>query len=510
MHSDTDVDTLLGFVWADQIHRIDRLRSAVGIARKHPVALDTADGAEWIESVGHPVPSALTVALHTVITEHMTRSMRDVLAAAIARIGNQAADSRPFAWLRMEQSKDAYETILTVWPGFKERCIARSDGHGNESTLEPCARMKILFACGGTGGHLYPAIALADALRERAGIRFVGTADRLETSIVPGAGYELQTVAARPLRRAVSIETVRTAGANALGILQSARILSAFSPDVIVATGGYVGFPVMVAAKMLRAAGLLRSALALLEPNAQPGLTNRLLAPLVDEIWGAFESPARAWNNRFVRTGIPVRSTLFSQRDRVEAARRLGLDAAMRTLLVMGGSQGARSINTAVTALVAHRALPPDWQVLHVSGERDYASVQAQERTTFAGNRVVLMPYIADMADAYALADLVIARAGASTLGELAALGIASVLVPYPFASDDHQMRNARAFQSAGACIVLGDRALDEDSLRQALHGAMEPANLARMRRAARSLAPGDPVAAILARIDALASRKTA
>lgn len=370
--------------------------------------------------------------------------------------------------------------------------------------------MNVLFAGGGTGGHLYPAIALADALRDRANICFIGTADRLEATIVPDSGYRLVTIASRPLRRSVSLATLQTAAVNTVGIVQALRALRAFMPDIVIATGGYVCFPVMIAAKLLRSIGLLRARLALVEPNAQPGLTNRLLAPFVDEVWGAFAQSDPRFGSKYVHTGVPVRGSLFHPHNRIEAARRLGLDPNRKTIVAIGGSQGARSINETVAALVTRRALPPEWQILHVSGERDYAYMQAEERAPFGDNRVVLVPYVRDMADAYALAELVIARAGASTLGELAALGLPSVLVPYPFAAEDHQTANAQAFESAGAAVLIADRDLDADRLWWSLREVMEPARLQRMREAARSLAVRDPVATILARIDVLASRKTA
>lgn len=369
--------------------------------------------------------------------------------------------------------------------------------------------MNVLFAGGGTGGHLYPAIALADALRGRANIKFVGTADRLESTIVPDAGYELATIASRPLQRSLSIGTLQTAAVNAAGIVQAMGVLRSFAPDIVIATGGYVCFPVVVAAKILRTVGQLHARLALVEPNAQPGLTNRLLAPLVDEVWGAFAQSDPRFAGKYVHTGIPVRDALHHPNNRIEASRRLGLDPNRRTILVIGGSQGARSINETIAALATRRALPPEWQILHASGERDYEYMQAEEREPFGDNRIVLVPYLREMADAYALADVVIARAGASTLGELAALGLPSILVPYPFASEDHQAANARAFETAGAAVVLADGNLNADSLWWTLRDVMEPQRLSSMREAARSLAASDPVATILARVDALASRKS-
>lgn len=370
--------------------------------------------------------------------------------------------------------------------------------------------MNVVFTGGGTGGHLYPAIALADALRGRANIRFIGTADRLEAKIVPDAGYELVTISSRPLQRSITLTTLQTAAANAVGVAQALAALRAFKPDIVIATGGYVCFPVTVAAKLLRTVGQLRARLALVEPNAQPGLTNRLLAPIVDEVWGAFVESDPRFTGKYVHTGIPVRNSLFHPNNRIEAARRLGLDPARKTIVAVGGSQGARSINETIAALATRRALPPQWQILHASGERDFEYMQAEERTPFGENRIVLVPYLRDMADAYELADVVIARAGASTLGELAALGLPSILIPYPYASEDHQAANAKAFESAGAAAVIADRDLNADSLWWTLREVMEPLQLQSMREAARSLAVRDPVATILARIDALVSRKGA
>jgi UDP-N-acetylglucosamine--N-acetylmuramyl-(pentapeptide) pyrophosphoryl-undecaprenol N-acetylglucosamine transferase len=375
--------------------------------------------------------------------------------------------------------------------------------------MERTRGMNAVFAGGGTGGHVYPAIALADALRGRANIRFIGTPDRLETAIVPDAGYELVTISSRPLQRSLSVATLRTAAANAAGVVQAVRALLSFRPDIVIATGGYVCFPVMVAAKLLRALGRVPAKLALVEPNAQPGLTNRLLAPLVDEVWGAFADGDSQFANKYHHTGIPVRASLFHPNNRIEAARRLGLDPNRRTILAIGGSQGARSINETLAALVTRRELPADWQILHVCGERDYEYMKAEEREVYAGNSVVLVPYLREMADAYALSDVVIARAGASTLGELAALGMPSVLIPYPYASEDHQTANARAFEKTGAAVIVADRELNADSLWWTLRDVMQPQRLSAMRAAARSLGAGDAVAAILARIDALVSRKS-
>lgn len=366
--------------------------------------------------------------------------------------------------------------------------------------------MKVAFAGGGTGGHVYPAIALADALAGRAEILFVGSPDGIEKTLVPAAGYELAAIESSPLQRGASLGMLRTIATNAAGIAQGVGVLRNFDPDIVIATGGYVCFPAVAAARILR--GVRASpALALLEPNAHPGLANRLLAPIVDEVWGAFPEADPAFSRKYLYTGIPVRASLLHPDNRIEAARRLGLDPSRRTILAIGGSQGARTVNEAIAALVTRRALPPAWQVLHICGERDYEYMQAAERTPFGENLAVLVPYLPDMSDAYAVCDLAIARAGASTLGELTALGIPALLVPYPFASEDHQTTNARKLAERGAAVVIPDRELNADSLWWTLREVMQPDRLDEMRSAARLRADRDPVATILARVEALVTK---
>ncbi len=363
----------------------------------------------------------------------------------------------------------------------------------------------VVFAGGGTGGHLYPAIAIAQALGAPDRIVFIGTADRLEATIVPEAGYRLYTVRSRPLVRKLSFELLRTLLANARGAWQSARLLARLKPQLVIATGGYVCFPV-VAARWLRAVGRIHAPIALLEPNARPGLTNRLLAPLVDEVWGAFREADPRFAGKYVHTGIPVRASLTHLPQREAALSRLGLSPGRKTLLAMGGSQGARTINDALASLIAKHELPSDWQLIHVTGEREYDRVRA---ALGAGSNAAVRPYLTDMADAYAAADLVLARAGASTLGELMAVGLPSILVPYPHAAGDHQTSNAEVFVAAGAAILMTDRELAAGQLAATLARAIAPERLRAMRAAALGLQNGSPIATILARIDALAARKT-
>jgi UDP-N-acetylglucosamine--N-acetylmuramyl-(pentapeptide) pyrophosphoryl-undecaprenol N-acetylglucosamine transferase len=360
--------------------------------------------------------------------------------------------------------------------------------------------VRIIFAGGGTGGHLYPAIAIADALSKRDGVAFIGTANRLESGIVPKAGYPLYTVPSRPLTRKLSFELLRAIFTNARGVISAARILSKIAPDIVIATGGYVCAPVALAARMLR----LRP-IVLLEPNARPGLTSRVLAPLVDEVWGAFPEGDARFAGKYRYTGIPVRSSLRSLPPRDEAIARLGIAPQRRTLLAMGGSQGARSINDALIGLLRSGGLPSGWQLVHLTGQKEYDRV----REAVDGACDIVKPYLDDLSDAYAAADLILSRAGASTVGELAAIGKPAILVPYPHAADDHQRANAYSVAATGAAIVVDDRDLLAGRLRGILDQVTQPVRFAALAEAAARARVRDPVASILARIDALVGRRT-
>jgi UDP-N-acetylglucosamine--N-acetylmuramyl-(pentapeptide) pyrophosphoryl-undecaprenol N-acetylglucosamine transferase len=266
---------------------------------------------------------------------------------------------------------------------------------------------------------------------------------------------------------------------------------------VLIATGGYVALPVVAAARFARALGLLGTRIAVLEPNAVAGLTNRMLAPLVDEIWYSIKPEGRELGPREFVLGTPVRSSMLRAVSVVEARTALKLDPNKVTIVAMGGSQGATSINTAIADLVT-AGLPDDWQVFLVAGERDQNEMW---RRLGWRERVKVVPYIDDPRTAYAAADLVLCRAGASTIGELAATATPALLVPYPHATGDHQTANARAYAAGGAARVIPDAELDAGRLRIELTAALGKERLASMRSAAQREALADARAAIVARV---------
>jgi UDP-N-acetylglucosamine--N-acetylmuramyl-(pentapeptide) pyrophosphoryl-undecaprenol N-acetylglucosamine transferase len=365
---------------------------------------------------------------------------------------------------------------------------------------------RVAFTGGGTGGHIYPALAIDEAIRaeydpEHYEPRFFGNRDGLEAQLV--TSMPVTFVPSAALQRSYSLRTLTTVWRNLVGIGVALGALRAFQPLMVVATGGYVCFPVVVAARMLRTLGLLRCGIALLEINVQPGLTNRLLAPLVDEVWTTYDASAPYFHGKAMRTGAPVRASLTRKIHPSRARLELGLAPERTTIVAMGGSQGARSINEAVAALVTRRTLGENRQVLHVSGERDHAYMEAEERDV-GENHVKLVAYLPDPANAYASADVAIARAGASTLAELAATGTPAILVPYPHGTDNHQLSNAAVFVERGAAIVITDAELDGDRLWWTLDAMLQPERLAEMRAAATSLASSDVGRTIVSRIELL------
>ncbi|MCS6913420.1 MAG: undecaprenyldiphospho-muramoylpentapeptide beta-N-acetylglucosaminyltransferase [Myxococcales bacterium] len=347
--------------------------------------------------------------------------------------------------------------------------------------------IKIIIAGGGTGGHLFPGLAVADELCQRgASVSFVGTRRGLEARLVPQQGYRLAFIdvagiKGRGLRGVLGVLRWPVA------VLQTLAILVRERPDVVVGVGGYASGPVVLLA------ALLRIPTAVLEQNSVPGVTNRILGRFVDLVFTAFPESGTFFPTQRVRlVGNPVRRQIL-QGARVAPTRQ---DAVR--LLVLGGSQGARAVNDLVVGAVAslvERGLPLP-RIHHQTGPADEASVRARyEALHLPPGQVEVSAFIDDMAGAYGAADLVVGRAGATTLAELTALGLPAVLIPYPFAADDHQTRNARYLEAQGAARVLVQSELRPKDLADVLHGLCTDRS-ARERMAQASLRLGRPGAA--------------
>ena len=321
--------------------------------------------------------------------------------------------------------------------------------------------MRILFAGGGTGGHLYPAIAIAEELERRfpdVEIHFVGTRLGLEARVVPALGYHLHWNAIRGLRRRLSFENLLLPFRIILSSLQCLRLLHQVGPRAVVGTGGYVSGPTLFFSAILGIPTLIQ------EQNSFPGATTRLLAHIVDRVHLSFEESRKYFRSqkRLRVNGNPVR-TLVSGISRSEARKRLGLDPNRNTLLAFGGSQGAHAINQSMIKAVAQIIDRTSAQIIWGTGRMDYAEVITA--TKGFGQRVKVLEYIDDMQLAYTACDLVLCRSGASTLAEITLYGLPSILIPYPYATAGHQEANARTLEKLGAAVVVLQRELKAKSL---------------------------------------------
>ena len=350
--------------------------------------------------------------------------------------------------------------------------------------------MRVLIAGGGTGGHVIPALAIARELRDAHGaeVRFVGTPRGLETRLVPEAGFPLTLMSVGQLK-GVSLGTrARTMAGLPLGVRRCVRLLREFRPNVVVGVGGYASGPAMMAATLLRVPALA------FEPNAVPGLANRLVGRLVTAAAVNFEETGRYFRAARV-TGIPVRREFFEIRPKpVDAARRL------LVLLVFGGSQGARVLNE-IMPRIAGRLLSaiPELQIVHQAGGRHGESTaEAYERAGVSWDKVRVQPYLDDMVGEFAQADLMLCRSGASTMAELAAAGKPALLVPFPQAADDHQRKNADVFAAAGAAKLIVEADLTEERLLLALQELLKDGpRLSTMGERARALGHPEAVRVI-------------
>ena len=345
-----------------------------------------------------------------------------------------------------------------------------------------------LIMAGGTGGHVFPGLAVADELRSAGwDVVWMGARTGMEARLVPARGYRMAWVRAAALRGKGVVAALLLPLNLLIGFAQAAKAIFRLRPDVVIGMGGYVAFP----GGMM--ASLLARPLAVHEQNAIAGLTNRVLARLADKAMAAFPEalPGAEW------TGNPVRGEIAGLA--APEARFAGREGPLR-LLVVGGSLGAQALNECVPRALA--LMTPRPAVVHQAGERHLDALRANYRA--AGVEGELVPFIDDMARRYAEADLVVCRAGAITVAELSAGGVASVLVPFPHAVDDHQTANARFLTQAGAAQLLPQAELTPERLARTL-GGLERPRLLDMARKARALGKPDAARQVAARCMELA-----
>jgi len=308
---------------------------------------------------------------------------------------------------------------------------------------------RVLFAGGGTAGHLMPAVNIALALsRKDKTIKalFVGKRGGMEAAIVSRFGFQTKEIEIAGLKRN-PLGIIRFVWNWNKGLKQAAEIIEEFQPDVVVGTGGYVSAPVV------RAARKKNIPIFMQEQNSLPGLATRTLSKMAENVFIAYDSAANFLPREKCRlVGNPVRPDLLDSQ-RSTSISEFGLEPSLKTLLIVGGSSGAHGINSAVLSIVNSGQIPSGWQLLWQIGQKEFDSVSgAIDKEKFKGK---YQPFIHNMPGAYATADLIISRAGAMALAEIAAWGLPSILIPYPFATGDHQSLNAREFVETGAAEVI-------------------------------------------------------
>ena len=319
--------------------------------------------------------------------------------------------------------------------------------------------IKVVFAGGKTGGHIFPAIAMATEFKKRfpqSQLVFVGTKEGLEKSIVPRYGFKLLFIKTKGLSRRSYLSNLLLWFYLSKSFYQALRILNRERPNLVVGTGGYVSFPVVLLASLKDIPTLIQ------EQNSFPGISTRFLAHFVDKVCLSYSESVKYFSGRkkLKVIGNPIREDLVCA-ERNQALRKFGLDVGKKTIFVFGGSQGAHTINHVF--LQCLDLLKLEWQILWQTGEADFPEISQKVKEKKIAS--VVYPFIQDMGSAYAASDLIISRGGALTLAEITACGKPSILIPFPFATADHQRHNAQALQKEGAATVILQKDLDEEVL---------------------------------------------
>jgi UDP-N-acetylglucosamine--N-acetylmuramyl-(pentapeptide) pyrophosphoryl-undecaprenol N-acetylglucosamine transferase len=352
---------------------------------------------------------------------------------------------------------------------------------------------RILLTGGGTGGHIYPALAIARAVREKypeIEIGYIGTDNGLESKIVPKeAGVQFFTVEIQGFKRSLSWENVNTVRKFIRAVSKSKEYIKKFQPDVVVGTGGYVSGPAVFAAHQMNIPTMIH------EQNAILGLTTKFLSRFADVVAVSLEDTVKHLTSvkKVVYTGNP-RATEVIRANGEQGRESLGVTASTPIVLIFGGSRGAKSINQAVLGMLPKLESLPGVRFIYITGEAHYQDITAKIKTSDYPNLDV-RPFVYNMPDVLATTDLVVARAGASTLAELTALGIPSILIPSPYVTNNHQEANARVLEDQGAARLLLERDCNGENLWNAMEGlVLDPQERKSMGEKARAL--GRPEAA--------------
>lgn len=322
--------------------------------------------------------------------------------------------------------------------------------------------MKIIMTGGGTGGHIYPAIAIIEEFQKRepnAEILYIGTKDSLEEKLIPPLGIDFETIRVRGLPRKINLNTIKTIQDLFFGLRESKKIIKEFQPDVVVGTGGFVTGPVLYNASKTNALTAFH------EQNSFPGLTNRILSNYVDMYFVTFEESIEhfKYSNRAIITGNPIRNQFINLNEKKIDYDYFGLDSEKTTIFSFGGSNGSQEINEAIKEIIKI-GIPEDLQFIHITGPKHYDSFmkEIEEEET---NSFKIFPYLDEMDRAYNISDLVVCSSGAITLAEISYLGLASVLIPKAYTTENHQEYNAKSYVDSGASKMILEKELTGSKL---------------------------------------------
>ncbi|WP_043933421.1 undecaprenyldiphospho-muramoylpentapeptide beta-N-acetylglucosaminyltransferase [Bacillus sp. EB01] len=349
--------------------------------------------------------------------------------------------------------------------------------------------MKIAISGGGTGGHIYPALALVREIQKKdpdAEFLYIGTEKGLESTLVPRENIPFASIHITGFKRKLSFENIKTVWRFLTGVKKSKAILKEFKPDIVIGTGGYVCGPVVYAASKLKIPTVIH------EQNSLPGLTNKFLSRYVNKIAICFEEAASFFpKEKVVFTGNPRASEVLG-RDGIKGRLSTGLKLGMPAVLIFGGSRGARPINEAVVQSLGEFASKP-YQVLYVTGDVHYEDVRKEAELLGSPDNVIIKPFIHNMPDVLAGVDLVVSRAGATTLAELTSLGIPAILIPSPYVTDNHQEKNALSLSDKGAAELLAEKELSGKKLVSTIDSiTLNKEKLTAMAKEARKLGVQD------------------
>ncbi|HZK33092.1 MAG TPA: undecaprenyldiphospho-muramoylpentapeptide beta-N-acetylglucosaminyltransferase [Tissierellaceae bacterium] len=368
--------------------------------------------------------------------------------------------------------------------------------------------MKYLITGGGTGGHIYPALAIANEIKANekdAEILYVGTEEGLESELVPKAGFEFKTIRVRGMPRKINKDFFLAIKELLLGINDSRKIINKFNPDIVIGTGGYVCGPVVYMAKKKKIPGVIH------EQNAFPGITNKILSRYVDKVAVTFEESKKYFKfpERVVITGNPIRREIL-EINKEDAYNKLNIDKSIPFILSFGGSGGQKKLNDEMYNFVKRANKSKNLQLIHVTGKRHYNDFinKLEKENIILNKNIRILKYLYEMPYALNIASLVITSAGAITLAEISAIGVPSILIPKSYTAENHQEYNAREFEKEGASILILEKDLKEDTLWCIIYDIIyDRDKLATMEKKSRALGKVDAANKIFKVIKTIANK---